>query len=148
MPAATPKVVPAAPLPVKPVPRQAPSGRAPVWPWVTGSAGLALLAVGAGFLVDNLSAISTIRAKCPTPAGGSAPDCTTSGLSRADVTSLNAQKNRDLPIVIALGAAGGVALGAAIVGAATAPRARRTQATVGAWMGPGGGGALVRGTFE
>jgi hypothetical protein len=123
-------------------PRQAP---VPVWAWVTGGAGLALAGASAFFAADDLSAIHALRASCQSNAKGTfcAPGY--------DVARDNARKDRDFPLFVGLGAAGVVALGAAIVGIVRRPPASPTSVTAGfqltPWVGPASAGAAASGRF-
>jgi hypothetical protein len=62
----------------------------------------------------------------------------------------DARKDRDLPVAIALGGAGVVAIGAAIVGIVRAKSKRPGPVegpTATAWIAPGGAGAALSGGF-
>jgi tetratricopeptide (TPR) repeat protein len=116
---------------------------APVWPWIVGAGGIALSGAAVFFLVDDLGAIHALRDNCREVPGGTY--CPPSYDYQAD----NARKNRDLPLFIGLGSAGVLAIGAAIVGLATAkkPDAEQTRTTALPWVVPGGAGATVGGRF-
>jgi tetratricopeptide (TPR) repeat protein len=124
----------------------------PVWAWATGAVGLALAGTSVYFLADDLSAIHALRANCQTNPKGTfcAPGY--------DVARDNARKNRDAPLFGALGGAGVVAIGAAIVGIVRRPTSTAPGATgrveIAPWVGaarPGAGPAVLgvsaRGAF-
>lgn len=121
-------------------------GGVPVWAWVTGGAGIAMVGVGIYFLVDDLNAISDLRASCSTSWNG------TYCASGYDYASDNARKNRDFGLFLGLTGAGILAIGAATVGILTAPSAGGPEAekagtAVIPWIGPEGAGATISGRF-
>ncbi len=115
----------------------------PTWAWVSGAAGIALGVASIGFAVDAAAAKGTIHDSCPPNASGT-PVCPSGQFTQADVDSLNGRKNRDFPAAWALGVAGIVGLGAAVVGVVTG---RKGSVAPVAWVVLGSGGAGVRGTF-
>jgi hypothetical protein len=130
--------LPAAP-PVADTPRR---GGVPLWAWITGATGLALAGVGAFFLADDLSAINALQSNCHTDATGTRCN------AGYDYAHDNARKDRDLPLSIAIGGGGIVAVGAAVVGIAVSPRATGPSAVVVApWVGVSGAGATAGGRF-
>jgi hypothetical protein len=95
-------------------------------------------------LADDLSAISALRTQC------SRTSSATTCAPGYDVQHDNDRKNRDLPLFIGFGAAGLVALGAAVVGIVRTPSdqaAPTTTAVATPWFAPGGGGAALSGRF-
>jgi hypothetical protein len=129
-----------------PSPQPKPQGGVPVWAWVAGGAGIALVGAGVYFLVDDLSAISDLRASCVTSWSGTycAPGY--------DYASDNARKDRDFGLFLGFTGAGILALGAATYGIVTAPRAGPSEpakagATVIPWVGREGAGATLSGRF-
>ncbi|KYF72068.1 PEGA domain-containing protein [Sorangium cellulosum] len=124
---------------------EASSGRVPIWAWISGAAGIALVGASVGFLVDDLSAIGALRENCREAPGGTYCN------PGYDVAADNARKNRDLPLFIGLGGAGLVALGVATFGilrAGSEDRAAPAQAAVVApWIAPSVAGASISGSF-
>jgi hypothetical protein len=132
-----------------------PSGGIPAWTWIVGGAGVALIGAGIAFRVDGAAAESTLDEKC-----GEARVCDpASGYDPADD---NARKNRDFILFAALGGAGVVAVGAAVVGMVLAPRADAKATTTavnrdkrspavsvraGGWVAPTGFGASLTGVY-
>jgi PEGA domain len=121
-------------------------GHAPLWAWIAGAGGLALSGAAVFFLVDDLSAIHALRSpsNCQ-PLGGGGYYCNPA----YDYSADDARKNRDLPLAVALGGAGLCALGAGIGGIVLGVSGRKQDSTVTAlpWVGPGGAGAALTGTF-
>ena len=116
----------------------------PLWAWITGGAGVVLAGVGGYFLADDLSAIHALRSSCRTVTGGTY--CVPGYSPQPD----DARKDRDLPVAIALGGAGVVAIGAAVVGIVRAKSMRAAPApgpTATAWIAPGSAGAALSGGF-
>jgi len=121
-----------------------PRGGVPVWAWIAGGAGLALVGVSAYFVHDTLAAIDTLHENCDVSYNGTY--CAPGYDYQAD----NARKNFDLGLAMGLGGAGVLALGAAVYGIATAPRSRPTEpqgVAVTPWVAPGAAGALILGRF-
>jgi hypothetical protein len=131
------------PAPVGPAKDAGAKGGVPAWAWGAGGAGVVLAAVGAVFLADDLSAISALRSRCHTDAGGTWCE------NGYDYAGDNARKNRDLGLALGLGGAGLVGIGAAIVGIATAPKKADPAVSFHAapWAGPSGAGAVIAGAF-
>jgi PEGA domain len=122
-----------------------PSRGVPVWAWITGAGGLVLSGVAVYFLVDDLAAVGRLQssANCAPLAGGGYA-CNPHYDYQAD----DARKNRDLPLAIALGSAGVLALGAAVGGIVLGTSAKReTGLTVVPWAGAGSAGAVIGGVF-
>lgn len=100
------------------VPTQPPSADArdardepiPAWVWVSGGAGIVLGAVAFGFAVDQGAAASTIEEQCG-PGRDHCPD-------DYDADADREREQLDFGLFVGLGAAGAVALGAAVVGLA------------------------------
>ena len=141
-----------------PLPVPAPVGRSrespvPTWAWVSGALGVASIGAGFAFLADDITTISALRTLCSTmQTTGGVIIC--AGATAGPGASLNARKDRDFPLLMGFFAAGGLGIGAAIIGPAMArTRARpddaRTTAVLGVmpWIALGGGGAVVRGRF-
>jgi hypothetical protein len=123
----------------------------PTWTWATGGAGVVLEAVAVGFGVDAAAAKRTIHDPSKCTYDGSSDKFVCNGMTQAEVDDLNARKNRGFPLAIALGSAGALALGATVLGIATArPGAWKKKAvrwTPDAWIGPSGGGVGVKGVY-
>lgn len=85
------------------------SGGAPVWAWIAGGAGIALVGAGAAFRIDEASAEKALVDHC-----GEELLCDRS--AGYDPAGDNARKNRDFALFIGLSAAGAVGIGAAIIG--------------------------------
>jgi hypothetical protein len=105
---ATPAVAPPATAPE--------TAPAPVWPWVVGGVGVAVVATGVGLLVDFALVQRTISKSC---SGGV---CDPNQLNAAEVSALEAHRNRSGIAGIACTAGGGALLIAGIVGLAVRPR--------------------------
>lgn len=120
-------------------------GGVPTWAWISGAVGIGLSGAAAYFLVDDLAAIDALRAGCRDVPGGTY--CTPGYDYAAD----NARKNLDFGLFVGLGGAGVLAIGAAIVGIATAgpadEPAKEKAAVAVPWIAPGGAGATIRGRF-
>ncbi|APR75963.1 Hypothetical protein A7982_01310 [Minicystis rosea] len=120
------------------------NSKVPTWAWIVGAAGLGLTGAGVFFLVDNSAAIHALRSQCrDVPGGVYCPP-------GYDYASDNARKNRDLPLAIALGGAGLVAMGVAIGGIVTGVAKKPAPAagmTFVPWFAPGGAGAVLSGRF-
>lgn len=84
-------------------------GGTPVWAWAAGGAGVALVAAGIAFRVDQSAAESMLIEKC-----GEELKCPASG--GYDPSADNARKNRDFGLFVGLSAAGALALGVAVYG--------------------------------
>jgi hypothetical protein len=122
-----------------------PRGGIPTWAWVAGGAGVALAAVAVVFRVDQASAASAQEQQCPGPERTLCPQ-------GYDPRDTHARETRDFGLFVGFGAAGVLALGAAVVGIATAPPRARPATTAdavlpSAWVGPGQGGAALRVRF-
>jgi hypothetical protein len=140
---ASPVVPPSAPLP--PALASAPdSGGVPTWAWLSGAGGLVLLGVGAGFGVSALDAHGSLTAKC----GGNPALCPVS--TKAETVPLAEQRDLNRSVFLGLGAAGVLAIGAAVIGIVRAPSKTSSQhasfvlVPVGS---PSGGGAQIMGQF-
>jgi len=120
-------------------------GGVPAWAWVSGGAGLALGGAAVFFLADDLSAIKALRNNCQSDQGR------TYCSPGYDVDHDNARKNRGFGLFVGLGSASVIALGAAVVGIVTAPRARKPDDSAGLSAVPVIGrdraGAAVSGRF-
>jgi len=96
--------------PVDPKPKD--SHATPLWPWIVGAGGVALLGVGVGFKVDSAAADDLLVERCPPSQG--VPTCDPA--SGFDPTADNARKNRGHALFVGMTIGGGVALGAAVTG--------------------------------
>lgn len=149
VPPPSPVGAPTAPPPAPPaatdVSSAAPKGGVPTWAWVAGGAGVVLAVVAVVFKVDQGSAAGLQEQQCPGP---DRTLCTRGYDPRSD----HSRETRDFGLFVGVGAAGVVALGAAVVGVVTSsPRARpaTTASSVvpGVWVGPGQAGAVLRMPF-
>lgn len=122
--------------------------RTPAWVWGTGGAGVAALAIGAGFAVDFASAQRAIDEDCPPDAYGDRV-CRPGRYSPGEADALAARRDRDLGLALGLGGAGAVALGVAIFGLTAAPPGRTTKDAGSArpWVSVGTSGVTVGGRF-
>lgn len=121
---------PAPPL----APHDDPAG-VPGWAWVTGGAGVALLGASVAFGAVAASASSRLHDDC-VPTFARCEAVLAGGGSKEDVTD---EKNRSLALAVTFGGLGFVAVGAAIVGIATAPtgaRAGGSSRVPSAWLVP------------
>ncbi|MDI1445984.1 PEGA domain-containing protein [Polyangium sp. 6x1] len=121
-----------------------PSGGVPVWAWIAGGAGLALVGVSAYFIYDHQAAIDALHEHCDVSYNG------TYCASGYDYGADNGRKNLDFGLALGLGSAGVLALGAAVYGIATAPRSKSAEpqgVAVMPWVAPGAGGAWISGRF-
>ncbi|MDC3984464.1 hypothetical protein [Polyangium jinanense] len=119
-------------------------GGVPVWAWIVGGAGLALVGVSAYFVYDDLAAIDALQKNCDVSYNG------TYCASGYDYQADNRRKSLDFGLALGLGSAGVLALGAAIYGIATAPRSKPAESqgvAVTPWVGPGAAGASIFGRF-
>ncbi|WP_437277235.1 hypothetical protein WME90_39280 [Sorangium sp. So ce375] len=122
---------------------EARGGGTPTWAWLSGAAGIALAGASVGFLIDDLSAISALRESCREVPGGTYCD------PGYDFAADNARKNRDFGLFAGLGAAGLVAMGAAVYGITRSggEEARAPAAVALPWIAPSGAGASISGSF-
>jgi hypothetical protein len=124
---------------------EAGGGGIPTWTWIPMAAGVALVGVSIGFLVDHQLASSALRENCSDVSAG------TFCKPGYDYESDNARKNRDLGLTIGLAGAGVVAIGVAVVGIAVSGKSKAPaptkEAIVVPWVDPFGGGAAVVGRF-
>ncbi|UQA57783.1 PEGA domain-containing protein [Polyangium aurulentum] len=118
-------------------------GGVPTWAWISGAVGIGLTGAAVGFLVDDLSAISALRENCREVRQGTYCN------PGYDYAADNARKNRDFGLFVGLGSAGVIAIGAAIVGIATAGSAKEPARTAIAlpWVAPDSAGATLVGSF-
>lgn len=108
-----PKPVGPPPDPPKPDPPRIdtpadPPRATPVWAWAVGGAGIAAIAVGAGFRIDGYLVEEDQADEC----GPSRDACP----SDYDVEGTNAQKERDYGVFVGMTVAGSLAVGIGIVG--------------------------------
>lgn len=95
------------------------TGGPPAWAWVAGVSGLALIGAGVAFRIDGAAAEERL-AVCEDQGDG--PICPPdAGLTEADIDDLFARQQRDLGLFIGFTAGGAIAVGAMLVGLATAP---------------------------
>ena len=135
------------PPPTPPPPAEPPPPvRVPVWAWVTGAAGLALVGTSAGFLIDERNAQAAIDQHC----GPTVCDMN----NGFQVKDENARLWRSYGLFVGLGAGGLVAVGAAGYGIGAALRARPPASPRAgfrlrpdAWVAPGAAWGGVRGQF-
>jgi hypothetical protein len=115
-------------------------GGVPAWAWAVGGAGVALVGVSLGFLIDERLAQANIDTHCP---GGQA--C----LVGFDASGANARLDRDLGVFVGVGVLGLLAVGAAITGIATAPQRPKVAARPlpRPWVGAGAAGLAWEGRF-
>ena len=137
---------PAAPATPTPSAEDTKNGGVPLWAWGAGAAGLAAIGVGVGFAVDYASVRGTVGSDCPGDV------CDPRVHTTESMGELRTRWNRDLGLFVGFGAAGVLAVGAAIVGITTAsPRdeQRAGKPTVGVvpWISAGTTGAVVTGAF-
>lgn len=121
-----------------------PRNGVPVWAWIAGGAGLALVGVSAYFVYDDLAAIDVLHENCDVSYNG------TYCASGYDYQADNRRKNLDFGLALGLGGAGLLAVGAAVYGIATAPRsgpAEPPRVAVTPWVAPGSAGASISGRF-
>jgi hypothetical protein len=119
--------------------------RVPVWAWVAGGGGIALLVGGAAFRIDQ----AYVEGKQEGTCGGDVTR-TCPPVSVYDPKEDNARKNLDNALFIGLGSAGVAALGAAIIGIALAPKAGSSgaaKAVILPFVGPERIGAGIGGRF-
>lgn len=114
---------------------EAPASR-PIWPFVAGGAGLALVGVAIGFGVSEAGTQSEIDAKCHASANGRCP-------ADFPYAQKNDQLYRDFGLSLGFGIAGALAIGAGAVGLVLGP----SKPVISPYAGPKGGGLAVGGTF-
>lgn len=136
-PPAPPKPPPPAPPPPEPEPVAA-DDEAPVWAWVTGGAGVALLGLSIGFGVDTKSAGDELDATC----GDERLACPRD----YDFAPVRAREERSFGLFVGLGVAGIGALGAGIAGVALGLDGGDGPEGVAVtpWASPEGAGLAVR----
>jgi hypothetical protein len=120
--------------------------RVPMWAWVAGAGGIALLAGSAAFRVDQAYAEGLQRGWCRDNLAGGCPPSS----NQFDVEENNARKNRDFALFASLGGVGVIAIGAAIFGIVTAPSAKpgaKSPAMITPWIGPATVGGGIGGRF-
>jgi hypothetical protein len=117
-------------------------GGIPVWSWIVGGVGVASLVASGVFLADQLSAGSAIDDRC----GSERVSCPLD----YDFAGDRSREKRSNILFITFGAVGVVALGAAVIGIATA--GSDASSTASGWRvvpfgGPAGAGAVVEAAF-
>jgi hypothetical protein len=98
----------------------------PVWPWWVGGIGAAATVAAVGFVIDARSQAAHLRDRC-------GADLVCNEDLSFDPDPINQRKNRDIVLAVGLGAAGVVALSAAVVGLVVTRKDNntgRTQAMV------------------
>ena len=120
-----------------------PAAVPPLWAYVAGGAGLALIGVSVGFGFDTLDAGNDLDADC-----GEARNCT-SDFDRAFET--HAREERSFAFFVGLGATGVAAIGAGAVGALffreVPDEATALELDVTPWATPQSGGLSIQGSF-
>lgn len=119
------------------------AGPRPVWPWISGGVGLALLGVGVAFAISQAGVQSDIDASCHEQPDGRC-------LQGYPYQAKNDALYRDFGLSLGFGIAGAVATAAGVLGLALSPRGTRTAAgQVGLTpvLGPDAGGLILRGAF-
>ena len=121
------------------------TGAVPVWSWISGGAGVLLLAGAAAFRVDQAFVEGRQDGICQ---GDVQTKCPRIGIyNPADD---NRRKNLDRGMFIGLGTVGVLGLGAAIAGFVMGPQTKKPakkSAIVTPWVGPAGVGVGVGGRF-
>jgi tetratricopeptide (TPR) repeat protein len=136
---------PASPPP-KPIAASDGSGGIPVWAFITGGLGVALVGASIGFRVDMAAAEKTLDEKC-------GPQRVCDPNSGYDPASDNARKNRDFALFLALGGVGIAGIGVGVIGIVTAPPKKSAPApqtagiTATPWVGPTGFGLSFHGVY-
>jgi len=140
----TPPVPPPAIAPDD-VPKHAPrSEGVPLWAWISGSAGMVALGVGAGFGVSALGAQGELVTKC----GGDPARCPAS--TKAETVPLADQRTLGRNVFLGLSAVAVVGIGIAVIGIATTPSkasSPRTAFMVAPFGSSSGGGLTMQGQF-
>lgn len=120
--------------------------RIPVWAWVAGGAGVALLAGAAAFRIDQAYVEGKQFGICDGDVTKNCPPIT-----YYDPASDNTRKNRSNALFIGLGIGGVAALGVAVVGIVTAPSSRTRVASASitpwTWVERDGAGVGIGGRF-
>lgn len=116
----------------------------PTWAWISGGAGVALIAGAAVFRADQAFVEGKQIGICN---GDVERGCPSKQVY--DPTKDNSRKNRDNALFIGLGAAGVIGIGAAVVGIVMGPPVTKksTATMVMPWIGPTSVGATVGGRF-
>lgn len=108
------------PAPAAPVVTASPSGTAvapparPIWPWIAGGAGLALVGAGVGFAVSQAGTQADIDAHCPVQAGGKCP-------VGYPYQEQNDRLYRDFGLSLGFGIAGALGVAAGVFGLVRGP---------------------------
>jgi len=116
----------------------------PVWAWVSGGAGIAVLGVSAGFGASALSAQSKLVTAC----GGDPALCPKH--TETETRPLADQRDLNRNVFLGLAAAGVVGISVAVIGIATTPSKASTSRTsflLAPYGSPSGGGLALQGQF-
>lgn len=127
------------------VPIAKPAPGIPTWAWISGGAGVLLLAGAAAFRVDQAFVEGRQLGLCHGHLDKYCPP-----ESAYDPTNDNARKSRDSGLFIGLGTLGVIGLGAAVAGFVMGQQAKtpaNKTALVVPWVGPSGVGLGVGGRF-
>ena len=119
------------------------SARVPLWAWISGGAGLALLAIGIAFEVDSVIARDTIVRNC-------GPERLCDPAGHYDPAYDNDRKNRSFALFVGFGLGGAAATAASITGIALAlgnARADTKTFTFTPTVSPSAFGAAISGHF-
>jgi len=108
---------------------------------VIGSVGIVGLGLGAAFGAAAFAAWSSVPAECPQATGCTDVNAYNQAVSSHDTASAFATAS-DVALV-----AGGVLLATGVVVYFLAPHAKRSAAAIAPWLGPGGGGLVLRDAF-
>jgi len=133
------------PPPVTPPPKAVPPpppepASLPIWPFVVGGAGVVMLGVSAGFLIDATNAGADLDEAC----GADRTGCPEG--NRSDLESTRSREVTSFGAYVGLGAGGIVALGVAGLGLALALSGDGSSTDTAITAGPGSIG--VRGSFQ
>lgn len=130
---------PAAPPPAT-GPAPAPAAERPLWPWLVGGAGLALVGAGVAFRVDQSAAEARLEEEC-----GAERLCDPA--SDYDPADDNARKDRDFALFLGLSGVGLGALGVAVWGLATGDEAPSSAVRLTPHVGARGAGLVLEGAL-
>ncbi len=140
LPSTTPQPVPTQP----PAPDDAAQTGTPVWVWITGGIGLALIGTAIGLGADSLNASSELDEQC----GEDRVACPTD----YDYEPVRDREMRGFGIYVGFGAAGLIAVGVAVAGLVASgsndsDAAQTKPFTVAPWVSTDSGGIAIRASF-